>query len=95
MGEPAPLRGGARGAGERVDTAQLLLAQLGKPHAAGKRHRSQVSPHVQNRISYVPFDPYQSYIVVSVRWGILQCKCHLGSPNLFHKIGLMNKTGGL
>ena len=47
MGEPAPLRGGARGAGERVDSPQLLLAQLGQPHAAGKRHRSQVSANFQ------------------------------------------------
>ena len=43
MGEPSPLRGGAGGAGERVDSSQLLLAQLGQPHAAGQRHRSQVS----------------------------------------------------
>ena len=47
MGEPAPVRGGAGGAGERVDSPQLLLAQLGQSHAARKRHRSQVSANSQ------------------------------------------------
>ena len=42
MGEPSPLRGGAGGAGERVDPPQLLLAQLGQSHAARKRHCPKV-----------------------------------------------------
>ena len=42
MGEPAPVRGGAGGAGERVDSPQLLLAQLGQSHAARKRYCPKV-----------------------------------------------------
>ena len=70
MGEPSPVCGGAGGAGERADAAQLLLAQLGQLDAAGLRHRAKVgtSPQCPGLSTYRHCRAISTRMVAGMWW---------------------------